>query len=179
MMINRKMSIVIILSVVIISCFFMINCEELEELITTVSGKVYADDCQVVLAVKGETDLFDYLDDISEIDDASLQGETDLFRGFDLFIGDDSLYNVTMLSFGETYFLAIVDDGDIANELDSADHVGFYGPTDTINIGIDTLIYSLPECVDIEEGVDETDFDIRNFIEYRLFVIIYGRIVKN
>jgi hypothetical protein len=172
-MINRKSSIIIILSVVIVFCFFLINCDELEELITTVSGKVYADNCQVVLAVKGETDLFDYLDDISEIDDASLQGETELFRGFDLFIGDDSLYNVTMLSFGETYFLAIIDDGDIASELDSADHVGFYGPTDTINMVIDTFIYSIPECVNIEEGIDETDFDIINFIEYRWFIRIH------
>ena len=177
-MIKRKSGVVIILSVIIVFCFFLINCEKLQELITTVSGKVYADECQVVIAVKGETDLFSYLDDISGIDDVTLRGETDLFRGFDIFIGDDSLYNITMLSFGETYFLAVIDDGDVSDELDSADHVGFYGPTNTFSIGTDTFSYSLPECVDIEEGVDETDFDIENFIEYRLFVIIYGKIVK-
>jgi len=173
-MLKGKFSIVIISSVVIIFSFFLINCEELEELITTVSGKVYADNCKVVIAVKGETDLFNYLDDISGIDDESLQGETDLFRGFDLVIGDDSLYNVTMLTFGETYFLAIVDDGSTVDVLDSLDHIGFYGPTNTYVIGNDTFSYSLPECVNIEEGVDETDFDIRNFIEYRWFVTIYG-----
>lgn len=174
-MLKGKFSIVIISSVVIIFSFFLINCEELEELITTVSGKVYADNCKVVIAVKGETDLFNYLDDISGIDDESLQGETDLFRGFDLMIGDDSLYNITMLTFGETYFFAIVDDGDVSNELDSADHVGFYGIDTTVTItGIGEFTYSIPERVNIEEGVDETDFDIRNFIEYRWFVTIYG-----
>jgi len=173
-MIKRKSRIVIISSVVIIFCFFIINCEELKELITTVSGKVYADNCKVVLAVKGETDLFYYLDNIDGIDEVSLR-DAEIFRGFDLMIGDDSLYNITMLSFGETYFFAIVDDGDVSNELDSADHVGFYGIDTTVTItGIGEFTYSIPERVNIEEGVDETDFDIRNFIEYRWFVTIYG-----
>lgn len=171
-MIKRKLSFVNVLSVVIIFCFFLINCDELRELITTVSGKIYADNCKVVLAVKGETDLFYYLNNIDGIDEPSLR-DAEIFRGFDLLVGDDSLYNVTMLSFGETYFLAVVDDGSTVDELDSLDHIGFYGPPDTINIGIDTFIYSVPERVNIEEGVDETDFDIRNFIEYKWFVTIY------
>ncbi len=166
-MIKRK------LSIVIIFCFFLINCEELKELITTVSGKVYADNCKVVLAVKGETDLFYYLDNIDGIDEVSLR-DAEIFRGFDLMIGDDSLYNITMLSFGETYFLAIIDDGDIPNELDSADNVGFYGTPTTRAIGSDTFAYSVPERVNIEEGVDESDIDIRNFIEYKWFVTIYN-----
>jgi len=166
-MIKRK------LSIVIIFCFFLINCEELKELITTVSGKVYADNCKVVLAVKGETDLFYYLDNIDGIDEVSLR-DAEIFRGFDLMIGDDSLYNITMLSFGETYFLAVVDDGSTVDELDSLDHVGFYGTLDTIiTIGTETFVYSVPEIMDIEESVDESDIDIRNFIEYKWFVMIY------
>ena len=171
-MMKRKLSIVIISSIVIIFCLFLINCDKLEELITTVSGKVYADDCKVVIAVKGDIDLLNHLDDLSGIDEISLR-EPDLVRGFDLFIGDDSLYNVTMLSFGETYFLAVVDDGSTVDVLDSLDHVGFYGIPDTINMVIDTFIYSIPECVNIEEGIDETDFDIINFIEYRWFIRIH------
>jgi len=171
-MIKRKLSIVIIPSAVIIFCFFIINCEELKELITTVSGKVYEDNCKVVLAVKGETDLFYYLDNIDGIDEVSLR-DAEIFRGFDLLVGDDSLYNVTMLSFGETYFLAVVDDGSTVDELDSFDHIGFYGTPNTYVFEPDTFSYSIPECVNIEESVDESDIDIRNFIEYKWFVMIY------
>ncbi len=160
------------LSIIIIFCILLINCEELEEIMTNVTGKVYAENCKVVLAVKGESNLFYYLDNIDGIDEVSLR-DAEIFRGFDIIVGDDSLYNITMLSFGETYFLAVVDDGSTVNELDSLDHVGFYGTTDTITIGTDNFIYSIPEKIDVQEGADENDIDIRNFIEYRWFVIIY------
>ncbi len=171
-----KMKLSIIISIIIIFCILLINCEKLEELLTNVTGKVYADSCKVVIAVKGDLDLFSYLDDISDIDAGSLREETDLLRGFDIDIGDDSLYDITMLplSIGETYFFAIVDDGSTKDALDSLDHVGFYGPADTIiTIGTNTFVYSIPEKIDVQDGVDESDVDIRNFIEYRWFVIIY------
>ena len=165
------------LSIIIIFCLLLTNCEELEEYLTNVRGKVYADNCKVVIAVKGETELFNYLDDVSGIDDVSLR-EPELFRGFDLFVGEDSLYNITMGSFGETYFLAVVDDGLTEDELDTLDHVGFYGESDTIDIpliggGDTTFVYSIPERMDILDGVDEDDVDIRNFVEYRWFIRIY------
>ena len=166
------------LSVMIIFFVLLINCNELEEIFTNVRGKVYAENCKVVIAVKGEYDLLSYLDDVGGIDSESLR-EPDLFRGFDIVIGEDSLYDITMLSFGETYFLAIVDDGSTVDELDSLDHVGFYGPPDTITIGTDTFVYSLPEKIDVQEGVDENDIDIMNFLEYRWFVIIYQRVNKS
>ena len=83
-----------------------------------------------------------------------------------------------MGSFGETYFLAVVDDGLTEDELDTLDHVGFYGESDTIDIplisgGDTTFVYSIPERMDILDGVDEDDVDIRNFVEYRWFIRIY------
>jgi len=160
------------LSIIIIFCILLINCEELKDLLPNVTGKVYADNCKVVIAVKGEYDLLSYLDDVSGIDSPSLQ-EPDLFRGFDLIIDEDSLYDITMLSFGETYFLAVVDDGSTVDVLDSLDHVGFYGIPDTVTIGTETFVYSIPEKIDVQERVDESDIDIRNFIEYRWFIKIY------
>jgi hypothetical protein len=163
--------------IIIIFCIILTNCEELEEYVTNVRGKVYADSCKVVIAVKGESNLFSYMDDVSGIDEQSLR-EPELFRGFDLSVGNDSLYNITMLSFGETYFLAVVDDGSTVDVLDSLDHVGFYGESDTIDIplpggGDTTFIYSTPASINVQERIDENDVDIRNFVEYRWFIIIY------
>lgn len=168
------------LSVVIIFFILLINCEELKDILTTVSGKVYAENCKVVLAVKGENDLFYYLDKIKKIDDVSLRDD-EIFRGFDLLVGDDSLYNITMLSFGETYFLTVVDDGSTVNELDTLDHVGFYAESDTLVtiscLGSDSLfVYAVPKMIDIVERVDESDIDIENFIEFRWFIKIYETI---
>ncbi|MBN1694769.1 hypothetical protein JW879_05120 [candidate division WOR-3 bacterium] len=168
-----KMKLSIMISIIIMFCILLIDCEKLKELLTNVTGKVYADSCKVVIAVKGDLDLFSYLDDISDIDAPSLREETDLLRGFDIGVGADSLYNITMLSFGETYFLAVVDDGSTVDILDSLDHVGFYGPPDTMTIGTETFVYSIPEKIDVQEGIDENDIDIINFVEYRWFVIIY------
>ncbi len=173
-MIKKKLSVVIILFIL------LINCEELKDLLTTASGKVYAENCKVVLAVKGETDLFYYLNNIDKIDDRSLRDD-EIFRGFDLVISDDSLYNITMFSFGETYFLALVDNGLIENELDTLDHVGFYAEYDTLVtilcLGSDSLFtYAVPKKMDIVERVDESDIDIENFIEFRWFIKIYETI---
>jgi len=169
--IKRKLSVMLI-----ICCVLLINCEELEEYLTTVSGKIYADNCKVALAIKGEETLISYLNNIEGIDEVSLR-DADIFRGFDLAIGNDSLYNITMLSFGETYFAAIVDDGEIEDELDSLDHVGFYGESDTIDIpliggGDTTFVYSIPTTINVQEGVDESDVDIENFIEFKWFIKI-------
>jgi hypothetical protein len=168
------------LSVIIIFCIMLISCEDLEELITTVSGKVHTDNCKVVMAVKGEDGLFDYLDKVSKIDSISIC-DAKLFRGFDIGIGEDSLYKVTMLSFGETYFLAVVDDGVVSDELDTLDHVGFYCEFDTLvtipYINSDTtFIYSIPKKIIVEEGTDESDIDIKNFIEFKWFIKIYETI---
>ena len=168
------------LSFIIIAFTMLFGCEELEDLLTTVSGKVYSDDCEVVIAVKGESELMEYLKEIKGIDDGSLQ-EPDLFRGFDLVVDEDSLYSITMLSFGETYFLAIIDDGEIPDQLDSLDHVGFYGKSDTLMsipyLDSDTTLqYSYPGKTYIENGTDESDMDIKNFIEFRFFINIYQRI---
>ncbi len=170
----KKLSIVLVMF-----CVFFINCEEIEEIITRVSGKVYADNCKVVIAVKGDLELTDYLNAIEGIDEVSLR-DADILRGFDISIGNDSLYSITMLSFGQTYFLAVVDDGETLDELDTLDHVGFYGHTDTtMNIplvggGDTTFVYSLPDRIDVQEGEDETDLDIENFLELRWFIVIYG-----
>lgn len=168
------------LSLLIILFILLINCEELEDILTTVSGKVYAENCKVVMAVKGESELLSYLDDINRIDDISLR-EPELFRGFDLVVNEDSLYNITMLSFGETYFLAIIDDGLTLNELDTLDHVGFYAESDTLVtipcLGSDSLfVYAVPKKMDIVERIDESDIDIENFIEFRWFIKIYDTI---
>jgi len=165
-MIKRKLSIMLI-----ICCVLLINCEEF---LTTVSGKIYADNCKVVLAVKGDLDLLHYLNAIHGIDEVSLRDD-DIFRGFDLAIGNDSLYNITMLSFGETYFTAIVDDGEIEDELDSLDHIGFYGEPDTINIPVpDTIfIYNMPTTINVRDRVDESDVDIENFIKFKWFIKCY------
>jgi len=165
------------LSLLLVFCMMLINCEELEELMTTVSGKVYKDNCEVVIAVKGESELLGYLEDIKGIDNVSLRDD-ELFRGFDLVIDEDSLYNITMFSFGETYFLAVVDDGEVPHELDTLDHIGFYAGTDTLvtlpYMSSDTtLLYSYPEKKYIENGTDENDIDIKDFIELRWFVKIY------
>lgn len=173
-MIKKKLSVVIILFIL------LINCEELKDLLTTASGKVYAENCKVVLAVKGETDLFYYLNNIDKIDDRSLRDD-EIFRGFDLVISDDSLYNITMFSFGETYFLAVIDDGSTEDELDTLDHVGFYAEYDTLVtipcLGSDSLFtYAVPKKMDIVERVDESDIDIENFIEFRWFIKIYETI---
>lgn len=162
---------------ILVLFFFLINCEELEDLLTTVSGKVYSENCKVVIAVKGESELFSYLDKISGIDKISLR-EPELFRGFDISIDEDSLYNITALSFGETYILAIVDDGLIEDELDTLDHVGFYAESDTLVtipcLGSDSLFdYAVPKKMNIVEGVDENNIDIENFIEFRWFIKIY------
>jgi hypothetical protein len=151
----------------------------LRELLTTVSGKVFADNSEVVIAVKGDLDLFYYLNNISGIDEESLRRNPDLIRGFDIYIGQDSLYSVTMLSFGQTYFFAVVDDGNIPDELDSMDHIGFYGDVDTINVPAPfdtTVVYSVPTNMNIEEGIDENDIDIHNFVEYGCFEEIYQMI---
>ncbi len=165
------------LSAAIIFCIMMIGCEDLEELTTTVSGKVHTDSCKVVMAVEGEDELFDCLDKISKIDSISIC-DANLFRGFDIGIGKDSLYKVTMLSFGETYFLAIVDNGVVPDELDTLDHIGFYCESDTLitihYLNSDTtLLYSIPKEILIEEGVDESGIDIENFIEFRWFTKVY------
>jgi hypothetical protein len=170
-MIKRK------LSIIIIFCLLLANCEELEEYVTNVRGKVYADNCEVVIAVKGESELFSYLNDIEGIDHVSLR-DAEIIRGFDISIENDSLYDITMGSFGETYFLAVVDDGLTEDVLDTLDHVGFYGESDNIDVplisgGDTTFIYSVPEKMNIQDRVDENDVDIRNFIEYRWFIIIY------
>lgn len=161
--------------ITILFFIFLVNCEELEEYLTKVSGKVYADDCKVVLAVKGETDLFYYLNNISGIDEVSLR-DAEIFRGYDLSIGNDSLYSITMLSFGETYFLAILDNGLIVDELDTLDQVGFYGESDTITIsvmGTDSLFtYTIPQRMNVQDRFDESDIDIENFIEFRWFILI-------
>jgi hypothetical protein len=169
-MVKRKLSILILLFV------FLFNCEELEELLTHVSGKVYANNCKVVLAVKGESELLGYLDDIDGIDEISLR-DAEIFRGYDVSIGNDSLYNVTMLSFGETYLVAIVDDGLDTNELDSLDHIGFHGESDTLlNVADTSITYTIPKKMDIEEGVDEENIDIQNFLEFRWFIRLYETI---
>ncbi len=170
-MIKRK------LSIIIMFCILLTSCEELEEFLTTVSGKIYADNCKVVLAVKGDLDLLHYLNAIHGIDEVSLRDD-DIFRGFDLAIGNDSLYNITMLSFGETYFLAVVDDGLTEDVLDTLDHVGFYGESDTVDIpliggGDTTFVYSIPERMNIRDRVDESDVDIENFIKFKWFIKIY------
>lgn len=164
-------------SLIIMFCILLFGCEELEELMTTVSGKVYSDNCEVVIAVKGESELLGYLEDIEGIDNISLRDD-ELFRGFDLVVNEDSLYSITMLSFGETYFLAVLDDGEIPDELDTLDHVGFYGETDTLVTlpymdSDTTLLFSYPEKTYIENGIDESGIDIRNFIELRWFIQIY------
>ena len=159
------------LVIVIVFCFFLINCEALREILTTVSGKVYADNCKVVIAVKGDLDLFYYLNNISGIDEESLR-DPELIRGFDIGIGQDSLYSVTMLSFGQTYFFAVIDDGDVTDELDTMDHIGFYGNVDTIYVPAPfdtTVIYSIPTNMNIEEGIDENGIDIKNFVDYKCF----------
>lgn len=159
------------LCIIIAFCFFLINCESLREILTTVSGKVYADNCKVVIAVKGDLDLFYYLNNISGIDEESLR-DPELIRGFDIGIGQDSLYNVTMLSFGQTYFFAVVDDGLVMDELDTLDHIGFYGQIDTIYVPAPfdtTVIYSIPTNMNIEEGIDENGIDIKNFVDYKCF----------
>ena len=170
-MIKAKLSVIL----TVIFFIFFINCEELEEYLTRVSGKVYADDCKVVLAVKGETDLFYYLNNISGIDDESLR-DAEIFRGYDLSIGNDSLYSITMLSFGETYFLAILDNGLIVDELDTMDLVGFYGESDTMTIsvmGYDSLFtYTIPQLMNVQDRFDESDIDIENFVEFRWFILI-------
>ncbi len=168
------------LSIVIAFCFLLINCEELKDILTTVSGKVYADNCKVVIAVKGDLDLFYYLENISGIDEVSLR-DPDIIRGFDIGIDPaDSLYNVTMLSFGQTYFFAVIDDGEIPDELDTMDHVGFYGETDTIiyvPAPFDTtVVFSFPKNMNIEDGIDESDIDIKNFVDYKCFESIYQMI---
>lgn len=162
--------------VLLVFLLLLFNCEELMEYLTRVSGKVYADDCKVVIAVKGDLELMNYVDDISGIDEISLR-DAEILRGFDLSIGNDSLYNITMLSFGETYFLAVVDDGSEEDVLDSLDHVGFYGESDTIDIpliggGDTTFVYSIPEKIDVQDRIDESDIDIENFVEFRWFIII-------
>jgi hypothetical protein len=134
----------------------------------------------VVIAVKGESELMEYLNDIDGIDNESLRDD-DLFRGFDLVVDEDSLYSITMLSFGETYFLAVVDDGEVIDELDTLDHIGFYCQSDTlINIPYfnsdTTILYSLPEKMDIKNGIDESGIDIEHFIEFRWFIKTYEMI---
>lgn len=150
-------------------CFFLSHCEDIEDILTHVSGKVYSDNCKVVIAVKGDSEIFDYFDIIRGIDEISLR-DAEVFRGYDLSIGNDSLYKITMLSFGKTYFAAIVDDGNIANELDTCDHIGFYGETDTVDFSFPfdtTFVYSVPEKIDILERKDKDNIDIKNFIEVR------------
>jgi hypothetical protein len=174
-MIKIKLGIIVTFFILSTNFILLTNCEELEELTTNVTGKVYADSCKVVMAVKGDSDLLSHLDDIEGIDEVSLR-EPELFRGFDLIIGDDSLYNITMLSFGETYFLAVVDNGEVTDELDSLDHIGFYAESDTLITipGSDSnFTYAIPKKINIQEGTDESDLDIKNFIQYRWFIKIY------
>ncbi|MEJ2567571.1 MAG: hypothetical protein P8Z50_01630 [candidate division WOR-3 bacterium] len=171
------------LILIVMACIILFGCEKLEDLLTTVSGKVYADNCKVVIAVKGESELLGYLEDIKGIDNLSLRDD-DLFRGFDLVVDEDSLYSITMLSFGETYFLAVIDDGEIPDELDTLDHVGFYGKSDTLiripySNSDTTLLYSYPEKAYIENGTDESGIDIKEFIELRFFINIYESINSN
>jgi hypothetical protein len=165
-----------IIIVLITSLFFVIACEKLQEILTTVSGKVNSTECKVVLAVKGDGDLLDYLNEIDSLDSESL-GDPDFFNGFDMMIGGDSLYTITMFSFGSTYIVAINDDGYLENKLDTLDHIGFYGVLDTVTIdtlNIDTFfVFSKPGMINVESGVDQNNIDIENTIQFRWFKIIW------
>jgi hypothetical protein len=161
-----------IIIVLIMSLFFVIACEKLQEILTTVSGKVNSAECKVVLAVKGDGDLLDYINEIDSLDNESL-GDPDFFRGFDMMIGGDSLYSITMFSFGSTYIVAINDDGYLENKLDTLDHIGFYGELDTVIIpDVDTFIYSAPSMINVESGVDQSNINVENTIQFRWFKII-------
>jgi hypothetical protein len=161
--------------VILIISFLLIGCEELREYLTTVSGTVSSTDCKVVLAVKGDGNLLNYLDDVDSLDDESLR-DMDLFRGYDITVGSDGNYLITMLSFGNTYIVAVNDDGEIPNELDTLDHIGFYGELDTVTIdtlNIDTFfVYSKPSIISVESGVDQSDINIENMIQFRWFIRI-------
>jgi hypothetical protein len=165
-----------IIFVLITGLFFVTACEKLQEIFTTVSGKVYTNSCKVVLAVKGDGDLLDYLNEIDSLDNQSL-GDPDYFRGFDIVIGSDSLYSITMFSFGSTYIVAINDDGYLKNKLDTLDHIGFYGELDTVTIdtlNIDTFfVFSKPGMINVESGVDQSNIDVENTIQFRWFKIIW------
>lgn len=156
----------------IMSLFFVTACEELHELLTTVSGKIYINNCAVVLAVKGDEDLLDYLTQVDSLSSKSL-GDPDLFRGFDIAIEDDSVYSITMFSFGSTYIVAVNDDGELPNKLDTLDHIGFYGELDTVIIpNVDTFIYSAPSMINVVSGVDQSDIDVENMIQFNCFKMI-------
>jgi len=155
------------------SLFFVTACEELHELLTTVSGKIYINNCAVVLAVKGDGDLLDYLTQVDSLSSKSLS-DPDLFRGFDIAIEGDSVYSITMFSFGSTYIVAVNDDGYLENELDTLDHIGFYGDLDTVIIpNVDTFIYSAPRIINVESGFDQSDIDVENMIQFRWFKMIW------
>jgi hypothetical protein len=159
----------------IMSLFLVIACEELREYLTTVSGTVASNNCKVVLAVKGDGGLLDYLSDVDSLDDKSLR-DMDIFRGYDVTVGSDGNYLITMLSFGQTYIVAVNDDGEIENELDTLDHIGFYGVLDTVTIdtlNIDTFfIYSTPSIINVTSGVDQSNLDIDDMIQFRWFIKI-------
>lgn len=161
------------LSLVIVFFFLLFNCEKLEDINTTVSGKVYEKNCTVVIAIKSDSSLFSYVDKIENLDEKSLLNELDIVRGFDHAIDVDSLYNITMLSFGETYFLGVMDNGLEKEKLDTLDQVGFYGKSDTTNILDSTFVYSVPEKVNIQEGIDKSHIDIRNFVKLKWLIRLY------
>jgi hypothetical protein len=158
---------------VVMSLFFLIGCEKIKEALTTVSGTVNSNNCKVVLAVKGEGGLLDYLSKVDSLDSQSL-GDPDLFRGFDMTVENDGDYSITMFSFGGTYIVAVNDDGEKENRLDTLDHLGFYGELDTVIIpNVDTFIYSTPNIINVEGGVDLTDINVENMIQFRWFKIIW------
>ncbi|MEO0292943.1 MAG: hypothetical protein ABIN61_01820 [candidate division WOR-3 bacterium] len=156
--------------------FFIIGCEEISDVLTTISGKVNSTECKVVLAIKGDVNLLNCLNEIDTLNGEALR-DPDFFRGYDLEVDKDGTYSITVFSFGSTYIAAIDDDGVVVDRLDSLDHIGFYGEVDTIIMsGYDTIIYNKPKTIEIMEKVDQENINIENMVEYKKFVNIINTI---
>ncbi len=174
----QKISVIVLLFSIVI---FFTSCEKLQELLTTVSGKVAAKSGTIVLALNGEGDAYEKLSEVNELNENALKAMTNIAKGFDLGTDKDSSYNVILTSGCTVYIVAISDDGD--KQLDSLDLIGWYGETttfeegDTIIAGTDTIIvssgpftYTTPEAITIEEGSDIEGINIYNMMEYKLFL---------
>lgn len=169
----------------IVSFILLLNgCDLLEEVATTVSGKVDSGSTStVVIALNGSGDAYTNLEDIQELNETALNSLGNVVKGFDLGISQDSSYTAILTSGGDVYMVAVADDGLVSEELDSLDHIGWYGDTDTFNL-VDTVIvdtiappdtliidtsfvYTTPSTVSVSDGGEKKDVNIENLLEYK------------
>lgn len=192
----NRMGKVFLITVLIVSAVFITSCEEVQELLTTVSGTIEdeatAVSDAVVIALNSEGDAYQNLGEVNELSEDALEALGSVVKGFDVTGSDASgNYEATIISEGGMYIVSISDENG-NSELDSLDLFGWYGndstlslpdhiAIDTFNIGgydividstmIDTVnrefTYTIPQEITVEEGDDLTGIHITNMMEYK------------